>query len=72
MKDDNKKLLEKFKSQITTLGKNGILGNDNNKIIQPNIHNNKIKKGSAFLRPVQKGTDGLGRGGGCFEKWWWW
>ena len=62
MSDDNKKFLEKFKSQITTLGKNGILGNDNNKIIHPNINNNKIKKGSAFLKPIKKETNKIGQG----------
>ena len=51
MSDDNQKFLEKFKSQITTMGKNGILGSDNNSIPITNINTNKIRKGSAFLKP---------------------
>ena len=55
MTDDNQKFLEKFKSQITTMGKNGILDSDNNNIIlsTPNINNNKQRKGSAFLKPIK-------------------
>ena len=54
MSDDNQKFLEKFKSQITTMGKNGILGSDTNSIPITNINNNKIRKGSAFLKPIKK------------------
>ena len=54
MSDDNQKFLEKFKSQITTMGKNGILGSDNNSIPITNINTNKIRKGSAFLKPIKK------------------
>ena len=54
MSDDNQKFLEKFKSQITTMGKNGILGTDNNVIPITYINTNKIRKGSAFLKPIKK------------------
>ena len=52
MSDDNQKFLEKFKSQITTMGKNGILDSDNKVISITNINPNKIRKGSAFLKPI--------------------
>ena len=55
-KDDNQKFLEKFKDQITTMGKKGILeSNDNNKF-NNNINNNnpKVRKGSAFLKSINK------------------
>ena len=54
MSDDNQKFLEKFKSQITTMGKNGILDSDNKVISITNINPNKIRKGSAFLKPIKK------------------
>ena len=56
-KDDNQKFLEKFKDQITTMGKNGILDTNNNHNIKSNINNNinsKGRKGSAFLKPINK------------------
>ena len=38
-KDDNQKFLEKFKDQITTMGKKGILeSNDNNKFKKYSIN----------------------------------
>ena len=54
MSDDNQKFLEKFKSQITTMGKNGILDSGNKVITITNINPNKIRKGSAFLKPIKK------------------
>ena len=51
-KDDNQKFLEKFKDQITTMGKNGILDTNNNKFnISNNNINTKGRKGSAFPHP---------------------
>ena len=55
MKDDNQKFLDKFKDQITTLGKKGILdSNNNNDSKYNNNHNSKGRKGSAFLKPINK------------------
>ena len=55
MKDDNQKFLDKFKDQITTLGKNGILDCKNNTEYKKNINiNNNRRKGSAFLKPINK------------------
>ena len=55
MKDDNQKFLDKFKDQITTLGKKGILdSNNNNDSKYHNNHNSKGRKGSAFLKPINK------------------
>ena len=56
-KDDNQKFLEKFKDQITTMGKNGILDTNTNHNIKSNINSNinsKGRKGSAFLKPINK------------------
>ena len=56
-KDDNQKFLEKFKDQITTMGKNGILDTNNNHNIKITINkniNSKGRKGSAFLKPINK------------------
>ena len=54
-KDDNQKFLEKFKDQITTMGKKGILeSNDNNKFNNNININSKVRKGSAFLKPIIK------------------
>ena len=74
--DDNQKFLNKFKDQISTMGKEGILGVDNNissisnsnytinstfnnnntKVIFKNSLSDKntIRKGSAFLKPINK------------------
>ena len=77
MSDDNQKFLQKFKDQISTMGKDGILGTDNNNSSLSNANNtinstfnknnctntkaifknslsdkNTIKKGSAFLKPI--------------------
>ena len=74
--DDNQKFLNKFKDQISTMGKDGILGADNNIssisnsniTINSNFNNNNtkvifknslseknpIRKGSAFLKPINK------------------
>ena len=80
MSDDNQKFLKKFKDQISTMGKDGILGTDNNNISSLSNTNNTInstfnknncvntkaifknsftnknttKKGSAFLKPINK------------------
>ena len=74
MSDDNQKFLDKFKSQISRMGKDGILGTDNNississtnNTINSNFNNpkaifknslsdkNNLKKGSAFLKPINK------------------
>ena len=54
-KDDNQKFLEKFKDQITTMGKKGILeSNDNSKFNNNFNINTKVRKGSAFLKPINK------------------
>ena len=56
-KDDNQKFLEKFKDQITTMGKNGILDTNADHNNKSNINNNinsKGRKGSAFLKPINK------------------
>ena len=54
-KDDNQKFLEKFKDQITTMGKKGILeSNDNSKFNNNFNINTKLRKGSAFLKPINK------------------
>ena len=59
-KDDNQKFLDKFKDQITTMGKNGILDTNKNNYNKFSANNNynKIKskgrKGSAFLKPINK------------------
>ena len=73
--NDNQKFLNKFKDQISTMGKEGILGVDNNissisnsnytinstfnnntKVIFKNSLSDKntIRKGSAFLKPINK------------------
>ena len=79
MIDDNQKFLNKFKDQISTMGKDGILGTDNNISSITNVNNtinstfnnsntkiifknslsdkNTIKKGSAFLKPINKQKD---------------
>ena len=71
MTDDNQKFLDKFKNQISKMGKDGILGTDNDISSISNINNNNnkytniiiknsltdknnIKKGSAFLKPINK------------------
>jgi hypothetical protein len=69
MTDDNQKFLDKFKNQISKMGKDGILGTDNDISSISNNNNNKyaniiiknsltdknnIKKGSAFLKPINK------------------
>ena len=56
--DGNQKFLDKFKDQISMMGKDGILGTDNNissiSKKNNNINNNsKIRKGSAFLKPIK-------------------
>ena len=70
MTDDNQKFLDKFKDQISKMGKDGILGTDNDISSISNLNNNNkytniiiknsltdkniIKKGSAFLKPINK------------------
>jgi len=54
-KDDNQKFLEKFKDQITTMGKKGILESNDNSRFNNNFNiNTKVRKGSAFLKPINK------------------
>ena len=72
MTDDNQKFLDKFKNQISKMGKDGILGTDNDISSISNVNNNNnnkhtniiiknsltdknnFKKGSAFLKPINK------------------